>query len=65
MNPDMPERPERPETRKITKCCNVCYGLPHRRPKKGRCACGEEYEEDIISVRFEKDPKSGELKFKV
>jgi len=28
--------------------CPVCVGLPHRRPRVGRCRCGERYAEEVV-----------------
>ena len=30
--------------------CRVCYGLPHRRPMEGACACGETYAAEVIEI---------------
>lgn len=33
-----------------TKICGRCYDLPHRRPVKGPCRCGEHYEAEVLHV---------------
>jgi hypothetical protein len=35
-----------PHTRPVL--CKRCFGIPDRRPVRGRCKCGEVYAEDIV-----------------